>query len=378
MLAALGVTVARGASDDAAPPAATVTTAAPQHGHAPPAPAKVVVPARAAERGTVVLIHGGGWMGHDVRGRDHLVDEPGAGLVTRGWRVVSIDYEEDRRGLRDVLRAVDRELARTTAHGPLCLYGESAGGHLALVAAARRRRVGCVIALGAPTDLVRYEADAAASSDPDVRALGERMASLFGTTAAELRRWNPVALTPSLRADVLLLHERGDPLITLSQVTRFQRARPTTQSRELQAADPPEKSAMLGHAPVSERGRVRYYTAIGSLLSRAIADRFAERRAARTGCANVRQAMAENRVHPAIGGALRCLARRTARPGPSASRWRQTRLTMRGELNAARIWACLRETRSGRDALAALARGDATITARRAQRSRVTVRAAGT
>ena len=377
VLVALGASVGRNAPDDAAPPAATVTTETAPQAIGPPAAPAVVAPARAAPRGTVILIHGGGWTGHDVRARDHLVEEPGEQLVARGWRIVSIDYEEERPGLRDVLRVVDAELARRTARGPLCLYGESAGGHLALLAAAHRRRVGCVIALGAPTDLVRYQATAAASKNPDVRKLADRMAGLFGTTAAELRRWNPVALAPAMRADVLLLHEDADPLITMSQVTRFQRVRPTTQARELEAADPADADAMLGHAPVSDRGRERYYTSMTALLTRAAADRIAERAAARTGCTDVRRPIADAASRLAVSSSLRCLARRAVPARPDASGWRQTTLTMRGELNAARIWAYLRETHRGRQALVALARGGATVSARRGQRSRVIVRAAG-
>ena len=59
-------------------------------------------------------------------------------------------------GLQDVLDAAGSELARIGDNGPVCIYGESAGAHLALVAAERLRAIDCVIGLGTPTDLPLY------------------------------------------------------------------------------------------------------------------------------------------------------------------------------------------------------------------------------
>lgn len=72
-----------------------------------------------------------------------------------------------------------------------------------------------------------------------------------------------------------------------------------------------------------------------------------------------------------MSGALRCLAR-TYKNGPSRSGgWKKTSFRVRGEVDAARIRAHLRRTRSGRRALAASAAGRANLTVRVASRSRV-------
>jgi hypothetical protein len=76
---------------------------------------------------------------------------------------------------------------------------------------------------------------------------------------------------------------------------------------------------------------------------------------------------------------LRCLVRTAARRAPSGSaRWRQTSIKLRGEVNAARVWASLRATKNGQCALAAVARRRAQVTVRTGDRSRVTLRATRT
>src|SRR5215213_5547061 len=109
--------------------------------------------ADAAEaRGTVLLFHGGGW--------NRVGPVPTAALAPKaasfraaGLRAQSLDYRRGDEGLIDVVAAVDEQLA-AHPNSPLCLYGESAGGHLALLAAAARPQVRCVITAAAPTDLV--------------------------------------------------------------------------------------------------------------------------------------------------------------------------------------------------------------------------------
>lgn len=86
------------------------------------------------------MVYGSGWSGHNRQAQDELLKSPGSLFLARGWRVVSIDYNEGAAGLQDVLNATGAELARTSGDGPVCIYGESSGAHLALVAASR---LGC-------------------------------------------------------------------------------------------------------------------------------------------------------------------------------------------------------------------------------------------
>ena len=260
------------------PPPATTTAAVP-----PVADTVTADPPSGAARGTMVMVHGGGWAGHSAGGRDRVMANPGQQLLQLGWRVVSIDYAEGTAGLDDVLRTIDSEVARKTGLGPLCLYGESAGGHLALIAASRRRSVHCVAGLGALTDLALYERDAKASDDGQVRLLAQRIGRFFGTTRAELAPWNPVSVAPSIRADVLLMHEADDPLVPASHATRFAAVHPATRVVELEAGDPGDPSATFMHGTASKRGRAQYAAAIERFAEQAVAARRAERRAARAG-----------------------------------------------------------------------------------------------
>ncbi len=58
-----------------------------------------------------------------------------------------------RRSVTDVTRFYDLIRARVGPNVPICLRGQSAGGHLALMVAAKRRDMACVISLASPTDL---------------------------------------------------------------------------------------------------------------------------------------------------------------------------------------------------------------------------------
>ncbi len=241
----------------------------------PPAPARpaVAVPITADPagkvRGTMIMVHAGGWAGHDARAQELLMRSPGTLLRERGWRIVSIDYEEGTAGLRDVLDTIASEIARKTSNGPLCLYGESSGAHLALVAAARRgEEIDCVIGLGTPADLPLYEATAAGGSR-NQKIVDAQMRKYFGTSAAELAPWDPVSLAPSIAADVLLLREGDDDSVPASQTARFAAARTGTKTLTLDAGDPADASTHFVHGTISAQGRQAYNAAVASFAARA-------------------------------------------------------------------------------------------------------------
>ena len=163
-----------------------------------------------------------------------------------------------------MLETIDGEIARKTSNGPICLYGESSGAHLALVAAARQRAIDCVIGLGTPTDLPLYESEGATSSEPRVRQVAAQIKKFFGTTSAELAPWNPVGLASSIRADVLLLREGDDPIVSPAYAQRFRAASPGTKVVELEAGD---ASQRFVHGTISARGRAQYAAAIDAFLA---------------------------------------------------------------------------------------------------------------
>jgi len=332
-------------------------------------------PAGSAPRGTMIMVHAGGWAGHDAHAQRLLMERPGDLLLARRWRVVSLDYDEGTAGLQDVLDAAVNELARKSIDGPVCIYGESAGAHLALVAARRLRAIDCVVGLGAPTDLPLYKTEAAASSDGRVKLVASQITRFFGATPDALTPWNPVSLAPAIRADVLLLREADDDLVSAQHGARFRAARPTTQTISLEAGNRDDPSTDFVHGTVSEAGRAQYAAGIGAFADRAVAAHRAEHLGERTGCSGVGRSVAEVGVE-GLGNALRCLARKDATARRAGSRsWQRTSVTMRGEVNAARIWSSLRTTKSGRRALAAAAKRRADVIVRTADRSRVILRA---
>ncbi len=347
----------------------------------PPPPAVAPVgdpmtrdPADGDVKGTVVMVHAGGWAGHDTNAQRILFEHPGDVFLARGWRVVSIDYEEGTAGLGDVLNAAGEEVSRDSGSGPVCIYGESAGGHLALVAAARLTAIDCVIGLGAPTDLALYEADAAKSDNPQVRLIGFQMSRFFGTTADALAPWTPVSLARSIRADVLLINEADDVYVSTAHAERFKAARPTTQTLVLAAGDPADASTKFVHGTISAAARGAYVSTLGAIVDRVTAAHQAEKDAAALGCGGVTRSLRQVGTAK-VQSALACLARRdaTSRNAYSA-RWRRTSTKLRGEINAARIWARLRTTTAGRRALAAGAKRRAKLAVAVGDRSQVTLR----
>lgn len=156
--------------------------------------------AKGEERGTVVLLHGGSW---SATGADAQATVATSARRFRrwGWRTVNADYRAGEAGMQDVLRAVDKARDRG---GPVCIYGESAGGHWALMAAAERD-VDCVIALAAPTELERV---------PAWSTLGQVAASAFG---ADRATYSPVRRAADIAASVLLAYGADDTVVPLFQ-----------------------------------------------------------------------------------------------------------------------------------------------------------------
>jgi acetyl esterase/lipase len=181
----------------------------------------------------VVVIHGGCWRSEYDLGHIRPVADA---LTADGFATWTIEYRRlgDAGGgwpgtLEDVGRAVDalRDLAESKPLdlGRLTTLGHSAGGHLALWAAARRNLpaggplaasnplpVHRVVGLAAISDLARY-AEGSGNCNAAAREL----------TAADperLRASSPIELLP-LRLPVHLVHGVGDSIVFLEQSERF-------------------------------------------------------------------------------------------------------------------------------------------------------------
>ena len=227
-------------------------------------PAPVTADPAGPARATMVMVHGGGWGGPSDQAQRLLMEVPGKLLLQRSWRVVSTTYREGKAGLDDVLKTVRAEIDRRTSNGPICLYGESSGGHLSLLAAARLGdEIDCVIGVGAPTDLPLYLATAKAGSD-EHRFVAGRAREYFGTRDADLEPWDPTGLAGSVRADVMLIRARDDTFVPASQSASYAAARPGTRVVTLQAG-----GTTFVHGSISARGRTQYEEAIASFAAQA-------------------------------------------------------------------------------------------------------------
>jgi acetyl esterase/lipase len=99
----------------------------------------------------MVVLHGGGWSAVGAA-RAEAARGDADRWRARGWRTVNATYRACDRSFPDALWIYDRARATYGASLPYCTMGGSAGGHLALMIAAARPEVSCVVAQGAPTD----------------------------------------------------------------------------------------------------------------------------------------------------------------------------------------------------------------------------------
>jgi dienelactone hydrolase len=195
LLAAIAVSAAAGL---AAPGAAGATP--------------IVSPAAGAPRGTVLLIHGGGWVAHGPRRARREHERHAARLNALGFTTAAITYRPGAAALPDVVAAYDALRRDAGPAATVCALGDSAGGHLALMLAARRPGLDCAISRGAPTDL-RH-------------AHGTWLGTVTHVLAAHAppARLSPVTYARELGRRVLASHARHDPVVAHDQLVRLRRA----------------------------------------------------------------------------------------------------------------------------------------------------------
>lgn len=203
-----------------------------------------------AEAGGVVLaLHGGSWV---------LTGEEGAAtvrpvvaeLTEQGHTVLNGSYAAGADGLPDVEALY--ELAKERADGPVCVYGQSAGGYWALELAIRHHDVACVVAEAPPTDLEALRRSSEGLADLVTRVFG-----------ADLRAHSPIRgpFSPSTR--ILIAGVTDDPLVPWAQARRFRRAWPQTELVPLRPGGVPWIHASADAASIRgyERARERLLSA---------------------------------------------------------------------------------------------------------------------
>jgi len=152
-------------------------------------------------RGVALLFHEGAWKSGN--GDRWLAKErPDARWVARhGWIAVNYSYAAGRASLADTRREF-RRVRRRWPKLPVCAIGQSSGGHLALMLAARYRTLSCAITVGAPTDLRTWA--------------GGRWLPLMGDASP--------ARLPVRAKHVLLLQVWKDKIVPRSQARTYIRA----------------------------------------------------------------------------------------------------------------------------------------------------------
>jgi acetyl esterase/lipase len=202
-------------------------------------------PAAASPPPVIVHVHGGGWR----RGsRRHPLPRAGADfygrLAARGFAVAAVDYRlsgEARypAALEDVRVAVGwvREHAAEYGMDPGCVFawGDSAGGHLALMAAltgaeanGSGTEVQGVVAWFPVTDLAGLLDDVAAAGGHPDPGPESREALFLGAPAASVpdlaREASPVNHASAGAPPVLLMHGAADDLVPPAQSVRLAEA----------------------------------------------------------------------------------------------------------------------------------------------------------
>jgi acetyl esterase/lipase len=161
----------------------------------------------------VVLLHGGWWRAS--RTRTKLYTRPlGLDLVRHGFAVLNAEYRRVGAGggwpaTFDDARAVVALAREQPEAGRLAILGHSAGGHLALYAAAEGG-VDAVVALAAPSDL-------------EARPGPETLALMGGAPADVPDRYalgNPIRRIP-LRVPTLLVHGTRDETVPVKRSRDF-------------------------------------------------------------------------------------------------------------------------------------------------------------
>jgi acetyl esterase/lipase len=214
----------------------------------------------------VLTIHGGGWelVGPEAAA---TVAPDAAWLNAAGWSTMNIDYRPGVTSIADVRGFYDRLRHKVGPTAPICAFGQSAGGQLALMLAAQRPGLACVIAEGALTDLPSlaagqaYDPVSGLTQSDGPRWVHGLAVTAFGADALE--DYSPAAAADRIRARVLAATSTFDPLVPLEQLDALKAALPTARTMRLDGGD-----SDFAHAGITAEARTAYNAAKRRLLRR--------------------------------------------------------------------------------------------------------------
>ncbi|HEX6698482.1 MAG TPA: hypothetical protein VF080_16855 [Solirubrobacteraceae bacterium] len=202
--------------------------------------------------GVVLVIHGGAWRASGPR-TTALMDGRARTFAGWGFAAAVVDYRAFADSPGDVVRAYDAARERYPSL-PICAYGESAGGHLALMLAVRRP-LSCVIDAAGPVDLPRL------GGTPQADWVRAKALAAFG----DLRDASPTDHAGAIHAPVLAGYGAADRIVPASQGRSLQRALPRAHIIELGAGAGPR----FVHASVPPAALRAWWGAVRAQLQRA-------------------------------------------------------------------------------------------------------------
>jgi acetyl esterase/lipase len=196
------------------------------------------LPEAATSVPVIVHVHGGGWRRGTRReplpalGRD-FYDR----LAAEGFAVAAIDYRlsgEARypAALEDVRTAVGWIRDNAAPYGldasRVFLWGDSSGGHLALLAGLTGAKVQAVVAWFPVTDLAGLPGDVAAAGGTPDFGPDSREAQFLGAPASAVpelaREASPIAHASVGAPPILLMHGAADDMVPAAQSVRLAEA----------------------------------------------------------------------------------------------------------------------------------------------------------
>ncbi len=183
--------------------------------------ARWIVPEK--PRAVVIMLHGGSWFGRVPNQQDSMVTRSERMSAKARVITMNIDYDSGVGSFANTATAYD--VARQKFPNlPICLFGSSAGGNIALIVATQRP-VDCVISEAGPTDLNTTESTVRESAK---FLLGEsRFVAL-----------SPLYASKQIKAPTLLVNATNDPKIPYaSQAVAYKKKYPKVQLVTLRPGD---------------------------------------------------------------------------------------------------------------------------------------------
>jgi predicted alpha/beta-fold hydrolase len=104
----------------------------------------------------MLVIHGGGWWLVGA-GKAQEMRADAERWRARGWETVNLTYRPCGQSVDDALWFYDHARSWFGTSAKICAIGTSAGGHLALLIAARRASLYCAVSIAGPTDFGRIQ-----------------------------------------------------------------------------------------------------------------------------------------------------------------------------------------------------------------------------